>query len=372
MAKKITLKNKNGVVLCPHTAIEQVQGLKEALDKKLGKTEKAASATQDGSGNVITSTYATKDEAFRYLGYNLDLNNFYDNENKNGTIYINTPDSAGNITNAPDYYGGAVNFGAGVSNFQLFSPAYSNKLYHRNRWWSDRGGEWKEWKQLRTIDDKVTTSHIADAAITSEKLAQSLILRGTPQLETQPTLSSESQNIASVGLVKNLKIDTRNLLTNSKEITIDGSALTSGSKYITKKLPISVAVGDVLTFNCEDLIINAGTGQTHAIVLRVPGVGALAPMQWISPTSKTATITVTQASDTPHLYIYAGYADDSAGKSITYKGATLVKGTKPMLLWQPSVEEVQAQIEAARPTVYRQSTQPSVLTAREGDIWIVS
>ena len=32
MAKKITLKDKYGNVLCPHTAIEQVQGLKEALE----------------------------------------------------------------------------------------------------------------------------------------------------------------------------------------------------------------------------------------------------------------------------------------------------------------------------------------------------
>lgn len=194
----------------------------------------------------------------------------------------------------------------------------------------------RAWKQL--LEDLVTTSHIADTSITSEKLAQSLILRGTPQLETQPSLSSESQNIASVGFVKNYPIDTRNLLSNSKEITIDGSTLTSGTKYITKRLPISVAVGDVLTFSCEDLVINAGTDETHAILLY--SGEALAAAKYISPTSKTATITVTKASTTPYLYMYAGFSNDSAGKSITYKGATLVKGDKPMLLWQRAEEDL--------------------------------
>lgn len=108
-------------------------------------------------GNKATDWSPTPEDvqakiAFKYLGYNLDLNNFYDNENKSGTVYINV-DGGENLTNAPDKYGCAVNFGAGVSNFQLFSPAFSNKLYHRNRWWSEHNGKWKEWKQLATTDD---------------------------------------------------------------------------------------------------------------------------------------------------------------------------------------------------------------------------
>ena len=198
----------------------------------------------------------------------------------------------------------------------------------------------RAWKQL--LEDLVTTSHIADTAITPAKIQTNIALNGTPSMTVEPTTSSPDKTIASVGLAKtvvnNLKIGTRNLLPSSKEITIDGSAITSGSKYITKKLPISVAVGDVLTFSCEDLIINAGTDETHAILLY--SGGALATVKYISPTSKTATITVTKASTTPYLYMYAGYSDDSAGKSITYKGATLVKGDKPMLLWQRAEEDL--------------------------------
>lgn len=360
MAKKITLKNKNGDVLCPHTAIEQVQGLKEALDDKLGKTEKAASATNANTSKKLCTA--------AYGGGDLNLNTFTVTD---GSVEYRSiiPNTAANMPDPTGYQNSVMCFGLhsnGATAQMFFSK--DNPLYYRS---SQTGG----WKQLRTMNDLVTTSHIADTSITSEKLAQSLILRGTPQLETQPTPSSESQNIASVGLVKKavdgIEIDTRNLLSDSEEITIDGSALTSGTKYEVRKLPISVVVGDVLTFNCEDLIINAGTGQTHAIVLRVPGVGALAPMQWISPTSKTATITVTQASDTPHLYIYAGYADDSAGKSITYKGATLVKGNKPMLTWQAAPEDVEAKIEAAKPTIFLQTLQPSATEVKEGDIWII-
>lgn len=537
MAKKITLKNKNGDVLCPHTAIEQVQGLKEALDNKLGKTEKAVSAkttkvskSSEADPNFALSFYAgqaapsttpTADKV--YVGSSVD-----------GSV-ISVPALDGS-TSMANYMNLRMSFNSKFFHEIAVSPN-SNGIYHRNV----RNGNALEWKQLRTIDDKVTTSHIADTAITPAKIQTSIALNGTPSMTVEPTTSSPDKTIASVGLVKEavdgieiggtnllryikddgssywdggsgvtcdvtingdvikgqtngnnnpriynsstkeivwepntdyvlsyyakgqgdysaliiiegnnvnfcpfsdmgvyssewkkyvkkfttpsdiidantqllkfycghrnandttswlevkdikiergnkatdwspapedivngIKIDTRNLLSDSEEITIDGSALTSGTKYEVRKLPISVAVGDVLTFNCEDLIINAGTGQTHAIVLRVPGVGALAPMQWISPTSKTATITVTQASDTPHLYIYAGYADDSAGKSITYKGATLVKGTKPMLLWQPSVEEVQGKIEAVKPTIFLQTLQPSATEVKEGDIWII-
>ncbi|MBQ1969158.1 MAG: hypothetical protein II371_06185, partial [Flavobacteriales bacterium] len=51
--KKITLKSNNGDELYPLTVVQQVEGLKEALDNKLGKTEKAAdSLLADVARNV--------------------------------------------------------------------------------------------------------------------------------------------------------------------------------------------------------------------------------------------------------------------------------------------------------------------------------
>ena len=85
--KRIKLKNATGDYLEPYTtnvpdATTSAKGLvqleatptasstkaltsggaKTALDNKLGKTETAAKATADASGNTITSTYATKSE----------------------------------------------------------------------------------------------------------------------------------------------------------------------------------------------------------------------------------------------------------------------------------------------------------------------
>ena len=51
--KKITLKNKAGEKLYPSTIMEQVVGINEALDGKLGKTEKAASASSADVANAV-------------------------------------------------------------------------------------------------------------------------------------------------------------------------------------------------------------------------------------------------------------------------------------------------------------------------------
>ena len=288
MAKKITLKDKEGTVLCPHTAIEQVEGLQRALDGKLGKSEKVASATNADSATnannaktLGTSSYGGGDlntfiptagkvgyysiipntatnmpdvsgyqnavmsfglhdngataqmffakdkplyyrssadaewkqiankkdveKAFGYLGYNLDLNQFKDNDNKSGSVYINIPDGQQNTTGVPNAYGSAVNFGAGVSNFQLFTEGYNNKLYYRNRWYSAAGRDWSDWEQVRFMSNSITTSDIADAAITPAKIQTSIALNGTPSMTVEPTLSSPDKTIASVGLVKETK-----------------------------------------------------------------------------------------------------------------------------------------------------------------------
>ena len=56
-------------------------------------------------------------------------------------------------------------------------------------------------EQIRRINDKVTTSDIADAAITAPKLSSDLTLPGTPQVGTPSGLNSPSQTIATIGNV---------------------------------------------------------------------------------------------------------------------------------------------------------------------------
>lgn len=89
--------------------------IKEALDGKLGKNETAARATQDGAGNVITETYATKSDMETGLNNKLDVTGnaatatyaykaYRDGQdNVISSTYIKsvnniTPDSAGNVT----------------------------------------------------------------------------------------------------------------------------------------------------------------------------------------------------------------------------------------------------------------------------------
>lgn len=61
--------------------------IKEALDGKLGKNETAARATQDGAGNTISTTYASKTDVSALLSTKLGVNS---------TAYAATRDGAGN------------------------------------------------------------------------------------------------------------------------------------------------------------------------------------------------------------------------------------------------------------------------------------
>ena len=62
--------------------------IKVALDDKLGKNETAARATQDGAGNTISTTYASKADVSALLSTKLGVNS---------TAYAATRDGAGNI-----------------------------------------------------------------------------------------------------------------------------------------------------------------------------------------------------------------------------------------------------------------------------------
>ena len=191
MAKKITLKDKNGVVLCPHTAIEQVQRLKEALDDKLGKTEKAASAS---SLTPLTLDHADTTSNAGLTVYQLWTGDEGTDILPNGSMMLNM------ATND------------GVKKQLLFGhPVGSNNnmvIQYRRR-----AGSWSDWKTVAftdstvasVIDGAISTSKIATAAITPAKIQTSIALNGTPSMTVEPTTSSPDKTIASVGFVKKVK-----------------------------------------------------------------------------------------------------------------------------------------------------------------------
>lgn len=204
MAKKITLKNKNGDVLCPHTAIEQVQGLKEALDGKLSLTGGVL------TGDIIapafeTTSYSgqpTRKTRLHSTGLNICGR---ENAGWAGGVAVvdNQASSLGTIAGAygdssysPSYYfyGGAYNNSAlkllpdGKATFKntVIAPTFDGMA-------------------TSVKDGSISTSKIADTAITPAKIQTSIALNGTPSMTVEPTTSSPDKTIASVGFVKKVK-----------------------------------------------------------------------------------------------------------------------------------------------------------------------
>lgn len=166
MAKKITLKNKNGDVLCPHTAIEQVKGLKEALDNKLGKTEKAASAkatkvtkSSEADPNFALSFYAGQAEVSTtptadkvYVGSRVDPN------------IISVPKLDGS-TSMANYMNLRMSFNSRYFHEIAALPNYDG-IYHRMVY----DGNALEWKQLAYKSDVDTKLGKTEKAVSASKL----------------------------------------------------------------------------------------------------------------------------------------------------------------------------------------------------------
>ena len=204
MAKKITLKDKEGTVLCPHTAIEQVEGLRGALDGKLGKSEKAASSASADTTSSLKSL--TLDHTDTTSNDGLTVYQLWTGDEgtaikPNGSMMLNMATNDG--TKKQLLFGHQV---GGENNMVI--------QYRRSV-----SGSWSDWKTLAFTDSKVayastadiantvndgsiSTSKIADTAITPAKIQTNIALNGTPSMTVEPTTSSPDKTIASVGLVK--------------------------------------------------------------------------------------------------------------------------------------------------------------------------
>ena len=82
---------------------------------------------------------------FRKLGTNVDINTFADGSNKNGIIYINTTTPAD--INAPFSYGTILSFNSAAGSWMLGNSS-AGTLKFRNRWWSESGATWSDWKDI--------------------------------------------------------------------------------------------------------------------------------------------------------------------------------------------------------------------------------
>ena len=353
MAKKITLKDKEGTVLCPHTAIEQVEGLQRALDGKLGKTEDVASASRltpltldhaDTTSNAGLTVYQlwTGDEGTDIL--------------PNGSMMLNM------ATND------------GVKKQLLFGhPVGSNNnmvIQYRRR-----AGSWSDWKTIAftdstvasVIDGAISTSKIATAAITPAKIQTSIALNGTPSMTVEPTTSSPDKTIASVGLVKevvdSVEIGVKNLILNS-DTDISSSANFIGNISLSENL----VVGDMYTIT---LWATLGSDRTHFSVYPEWGMGgALSNLTQVSDGVFRATF-VYAKGDATNANKVGLYQLPSTGTTTSIIDRMKIEKGNKATDWTPAPEDVEAKIEAAKPTIFLQALQPSATEVKDGDIWII-
>ena len=205
--KKVTLKDRLGNILYPLTIFERVKdasgiflsevinNLQTAINGKLGKTEKASSAatadraTADADGKDIRATYLPRRDK---QTLDTDVNTLWAVGSSVVLSHVNTPRT--------DTYYLVATFGTnGSDSAQIAVPRSGGPAYYRG--FNANNNTWTSWEQIRRINDKVTTSDIADAAITAPKLSSDLTLPGTPQVGTPSGLNGASQNVATIGNV---------------------------------------------------------------------------------------------------------------------------------------------------------------------------
>lgn len=358
MAKKITLKNKAGEVLCPHTAIEQVQGLKEALDGKLP----LSGGTLTGSITAPTYKGAT-DKSGVYSEAIMSYTSAFANNDLNSERFLKAGmyrlDRVNDTINQPGGrgYGHLMTIRGGDSDnaAQMFFDYFDNgNAYIRTGSTNPNAGDFyilnRAWKQL--LEDQVTTSHIAEKSINGSKIVSNVDLTGTPMMGVEPTLSSPDRTIASVGLVKkavaDLEIDTRNLIPDSASISRLGGS--GDYVYITRKLPVGAKAGDTFVFNCDGMVNNQGSATEYSIVL-YDWASQRSASNYLTLTAEnrmgTLTLTRDVAAGSLYIFLYVGKYGATAGNNVTYINCSLVKGDKPMLTWQAAPEDVQTAITNA-------------------------
>ena len=260
-----------GVVSAMDFPIEQVQGLKEALDGKLPLSGGTLTGNITAPSFKTNLTSGVAEAVMAYpvnISWGNDLNS--DTYLKAGMYRTSSATSTVNQPNEKGHSNLLTIRGNESDNIaQMFFDYWNNgKVFTRvgsitvdttstshifNR----------DWKQLRTMNDLVTTSHIATAAITPAKIQTSIALNGTPSMTVEPTTSSPDKAIASVGLAKqvveDIEIGGRNLILNSD--------FSKGVSYWNPAYDASTVL-----FSVENNIATFTLGVSDATVLQTSAI----------------------------------------------------------------------------------------------------
>ena len=151
--------------------------------------------------------------------------------------------------------------------------------------------------------------------------------------------------------VAGIQIGSVNLLDGSREFTVTAG---SADNYKFQGFDIGeVEAGEVFALSVENISVLAGTPGELSVRMYNEGASKdLANYVEISTEERTALFTIKSdvTKQKAKVLFYAGKYAATAGNSVRYEGATLVRGNKPALSWSPSIADQEAAIDAAQQT----------------------
>jgi hypothetical protein len=140
--------------------------------------------------------------------------------------------------------------------------------------------------------------------------------------------------------VGGIQIGSVNLLDGSREFTVTAG---SGNNYKFQVFDIGeVEAGEVFALSVENISVLAGTPGELSVRMYNEGASKdLANYVEISAEERTALFTIKSdvTKQKAKVLFYAGKYAATAGNSVRYEGAVLVRGNKPALSWSPSIAD---------------------------------
>ena len=166
-----------------------------------------------------------------------------------------------------------------------------------------------------------------------------MLVRGNkPALSWSPSIADQEKYTDDK--VDGIQIGSVNLLDGSREFTVTAG---SGNNYKFQVFDIGeVEAGEVFALSVENISVLAGTpGELSVRIYNEGASKDLANYVEISAEERTALFTIKSdvTKQKAKVLFYAGKYAATAGNSVRYEGAVLVRGNKPALSWSPSIAD---------------------------------
>lgn len=188
-----------------------------------------------------------------------------------------------------------------------------------------------------TVSYSGCTASISDSTLSINSLtADTATATVTATKSGAPTLTATM----SVYKVKPGASYSPNMLKETESKTLSIAASTYNYSAYLFDTPLEVKVGDKFTFSVEDIEVLAGNPTEFSVYLYNDGSdGSYGSNLSITKAKPYATLTVNKATTAKTIIVYAGKSGQTAGNSVKFTKAMLVKGDTPMP-WSPAASEM--------------------------------